>query len=291
MSTLVPANPAAVTVFANPTPNILTLSVPFLRFGRIPIGGRATVARLLNGSLAVFSPIALTPAVRSAVNGLGGDVRYIIAPDIEHHLFLSAWKSAFPDAQLIGIDGLPEKRAAAAAAQTNSPAPADSDSDPQITDIPFAAVFTAANKKTLSIDAPFDESFNYEYVDGHGNKELVFLHKADRALIQADLIFNLPATEQYSKAPEELAQKTSGLLYKIFSSFTHTDPAHITLPRVWQYYVTCKNRESYTESVRRIATWDFDTIIPCHGDVIKGNGKECFTSVMQWFLDSKSKAS
>ncbi|KAL5611428.1 hypothetical protein BROUX41_000962 [Berkeleyomyces rouxiae] len=287
MATLVPRDPAAVTVTAQPTPNILTLSVPFLRFGRIPIGGRATVARLLNGSLAVFSPIALTPAVHTALATLGGDVRYIVAPDAEHHLFLSSWQTAFPSALLIGVDGLPEKRAAAAARAQGKPA----NSGPQITDIPFSAVFTAENKAKLSIDEPFDATFNYEFVDAHGNKELVFLHKADRTLIQADLLFNLPATEQYSKAPEEFAKKSNTLFYKIFASFTHTDPAHMTLPRIWQYYVTCKSKESYEKSMRRIASWDFDTIIPCHGDVIKGDGKERFTSVMMWFLDKKNKSS
>ncbi|KKF92288.1 1-phosphatidylinositol phosphodiesterase [Ceratocystis platani] len=281
---LAPANPEAVVVFARPTANILTLSVPFLRYGRFPIGGRATVARLGDGSLAVFSPIALTPSVRSAVREFGGDVRYIIAPDIEHHMFLSAWKSAFPQAQLIGVEGLPEKRAAAAAARGNGLPQADSYSDPQITDIPFTTVFQATNKATLSIGPAFDESFSYEYVDGHKNKELVFLHKADRVLIQADLIFNLPATEQYSKARQEFDERTSSLRYKIFRSFLHTDVAHMTRPRIWQHYMA-ENKESYKESMRRIADWNFDTIIPCHGDVMKGDGKQRFMSLMKPFLN------
>ncbi|KAL1898407.1 hypothetical protein Cpir12675_001872 [Ceratocystis pirilliformis] len=284
---LAPADPEAVVVFANPTPNILTLSVPFLRYGRFPIGGRATVARLRDGSLAVFSPIALTPSVHSVVREFGGDVRYIIAPDIEHHLFLSAWKSAFPEAQLIGVEGLPEKRAAAAAAAPasgNGLPPADSYSSPQITDIPFTTVFEATNKARLSISPAFDESFSYEYVDGHRNKELVFLHKADRVLIQADLIFNLPATEQYSKAPQEFAEKTSSRAYKIFRSFMHTNVAHMKRPRIWQHYMA-ENRASYKESMRRIVAWNFDTIIPCHGDVMKGDGKQRFMSLMKPFLD------
>jgi hypothetical protein len=42
-SKLVPANPSEVMVIRSVTPNITTLSVPFLRFGRIRIGGRGTV--------------------------------------------------------------------------------------------------------------------------------------------------------------------------------------------------------------------------------------------------------
>ncbi len=42
---------------------------------------------------------------------LGNDVRYITAPDMEHHMFLGPWHSAFPQARVIGPEGLAEKRA------------------------------------------------------------------------------------------------------------------------------------------------------------------------------------
>lgn len=41
--TLIPANPSDVMVIRDVTPNVVTLSVPFLRFNRIPIGGRGTI--------------------------------------------------------------------------------------------------------------------------------------------------------------------------------------------------------------------------------------------------------
>lgn len=42
-SKLVPANPEDVMVIRDVTPNIVTLSVPFSRFGKLRIGGRGTV--------------------------------------------------------------------------------------------------------------------------------------------------------------------------------------------------------------------------------------------------------
>jgi len=42
-SKLVPANPSEVMVIRSVTQNITTLSVPFLRFGRLRIGGRGTI--------------------------------------------------------------------------------------------------------------------------------------------------------------------------------------------------------------------------------------------------------
>jgi hypothetical protein len=82
-SKLVPSNPAEVMVIRDVVPRtITTLSVPFSRFGRIKIGGRGTIVRLQNGSLAVFSPVALTDEVKQKVSELG-EVKYITALDIE----------------------------------------------------------------------------------------------------------------------------------------------------------------------------------------------------------------
>jgi hypothetical protein len=40
---LIPSNPAEVMVIRSITPDIVTLSVPFRRFGRLKIGGRGTI--------------------------------------------------------------------------------------------------------------------------------------------------------------------------------------------------------------------------------------------------------
>ena len=43
MSKLFPTNAAELTVTRQITPNITTLSSPFYRFGRVKLGGRATL--------------------------------------------------------------------------------------------------------------------------------------------------------------------------------------------------------------------------------------------------------
>lgn len=87
---LVPSDPEKVMVIRHVTPNIVTFSTPFLRFGRIKIGGRGTVVKLQTGALAVFSPVALTETVKQESAKLG-TVKYLIAPDQEHHVFLEEW--------------------------------------------------------------------------------------------------------------------------------------------------------------------------------------------------------
>lgn len=155
------------------------------------------VVRLTSGALAVFSPVALTPEVRSTLQSLGNNVRYIAAPDMEHHIFLGPWHKEFPQATFIGPEGLPEKRAS----QKNEM-------------VPFSTIFTRRNKYETRIGEDFDRDFEYEYVDSAPNKELVFFYRPDRTLIQADLMYNPPPTEQYSLSGQAA---TAGILTKIFS--------------------------------------------------------------------------
>lgn len=72
------------------TPEITTFSTPFSRFGKIKIGGRGTLVRMATGSLAVFSPVAWTDTVKKETESQG-TVKYIVAPDQEHHIFLESW--------------------------------------------------------------------------------------------------------------------------------------------------------------------------------------------------------
>jgi len=265
---LIPSDPSAVMVIRSVTPELTTLSVPFARFGLLKIGGRATVVKLRSGSLAVFSPVALTEEVRKTLADTGnGQVKYLIAPDIEHHIFLSQWAQAFPDAAVIGPHGLPEKR----------------EQDPATRGTKFAYVFSPTNKRGMTIDAEFDAEFEYEYFHAHTNRELVFAHKPSRTLIQADVLFNLPATEQYSRAG---VNPTSGILTTIFASIMTTRGSAIWQQRM-MWYVGSSDRKAFKESVECVDKWDFDRIISCHGEVIETGGKQVWEKCTRFFREAK----
>lgn len=51
-SELTPPNPSEVMVIRNVTPNIVTFSVPFLRFGKLNVGGRGTLGKINSKSTA-----------------------------------------------------------------------------------------------------------------------------------------------------------------------------------------------------------------------------------------------
>jgi hypothetical protein len=65
------------------------------------------------GGLWVWSPVALTPEVRAAVDA-SGPVRHLVAPNGLHHTFLAEWAEAYPDARVHAAPGLTERTADAA---------------------------------------------------------------------------------------------------------------------------------------------------------------------------------
>jgi hypothetical protein len=107
--------------------------------------------KLQTGNVAVFSPVSLTSDVKSKVQTMG-PIKYIIAPDLEHHLMVETWAKEYPEAELIAPEGLPEKHPG----------------------LKFAHVFTSKAKSDMHISTEFDREFESEYFPMHPNKELVF---------------------------------------------------------------------------------------------------------------------
>ena len=85
-----------------------------LGFFGIDVGCRMSCIRLREG-VALHSPIELQPQLQEAVARIG-EVRWLIAPNRFHHLFVSDWAQAHPDAEVFIAPGLRKKRADLAAA-------------------------------------------------------------------------------------------------------------------------------------------------------------------------------
>lgn len=274
-SKLAPSDPSSCMVIRQITPNITTLSLPFARFGHAKIGGRATLIKLPSGSVAVFSPVALTSAAKEAAAAMG-PVKYVAALDMEHHLFLPEWQAAFPEAKMIAPAGLKEKRKASGAPSVRF--------DVQFKD---GQTQSGGGEGRLSVDGDgeFDQTFDMEFVAEHGNKELVFNFRPEKTMIQADLFFNLPAIEQYSKSGDN---PHSGITTKLFNALWGTSGSALNWQRRVIWYLIAGDRQKFAESVGRINAWEFDRVVPCHGDVIETGGKTVFRSVFAWFLQGQT---
>ena len=127
---------------------------------------RMAIIRLPGNALFIWSPVALSDELRAAVDALG-DVRFLIAPNSLHHLFLGEWRSAYPTAKLYAPPGLRGRRK-------------DLQFDGDLGDIP----------------AP-EWSEHIDQVVMAGNlitTEVVFFHRKSRTTIFTDLIQHFDAS-------------------------------------------------------------------------------------------------
>jgi hypothetical protein len=90
-------------------PSLYTADGPTVSFFGFPYPTRMAVAALSDGSAWVWSPVALTEELATAVEAVG-PVRHIVSPNKIHHLFLSEWADRWPDAALYAPPGLARKK-------------------------------------------------------------------------------------------------------------------------------------------------------------------------------------
>jgi hypothetical protein len=91
-------------------PSLYVADGPTVSFFGFPYPTRMAVARLSDGSVWVWSPIALTQELADEVQSIG-PVRYIVSPNKLHHLSLQAWAERWPDARLYAPPGLARRKA------------------------------------------------------------------------------------------------------------------------------------------------------------------------------------
>ncbi len=90
-------------------PSLYLADGPTVSFYGFPYPTRMAVARLEDGSVWVWSPVALTPSLVSAVENVG-PVRHIVSPNKIHHLFLQQWAERWPEARLYAPPGLAKRK-------------------------------------------------------------------------------------------------------------------------------------------------------------------------------------
>lgn len=141
-------------------PELYRADGPVISFYGFPYPTRMAVARLAEGALWVWSPIALTAQLAAQVEAIG-PVRHIVSPNKLHHLYLREWAERWPAARLYAPPGLARKA-------------------PELS-------FTA----DLADLAPAPWAPDIEQVTFGGSfamEEVVFFHRPSRTAILGDLI-------------------------------------------------------------------------------------------------------
>ncbi|KAJ3044331.1 hypothetical protein HDV00_002651 [Rhizophlyctis rosea] len=243
-----------MTVIRSLNPNLHIVSRPFLRSGTVAIGIRMSLVRLQNGDVFVYGPTPLDDETKAVVDRLGV-VRYIVCPNIVHHLYVGEYQQAYPSAKVFGVPGLREKRK----------------------DVNFAAILGEDDVKGQSAYG-FESEFDYFVATGSKNKDVLFFHKPSSTLFEADLLINLPAHEQFAEHKEQ----TTGLVQNLANRLLRPDS---TFHKYFLWYAMTTDKTNMQAVARKVANgWKPSVIVPAHGEVIESGALEKFKQLYQWFL-------
>lgn len=210
-----------------------------LRFFGLQFGTRMTVVRLADGSLLLHSPIPLPPRLRARVDALG-PVRHVVSPNKLHHLFLGPALAAYPRARLHVPPGLARKR-------------------PEL-----------AGGEPLTDLAPSAWAGTLDQLVVRGSwmmEEVVFLHRASRTLIVADLC--------------EHFGRQSPLLTRVVARIAGMY-GRPRMPPDWRF--TFRDRAARRAAFARLLAWDFDRVILAHGALLDAGAKPVFEREYAWAL-------
>lgn len=238
------------TVIREVATGVWTFSRPFNRFGFFPVGGRSTAIKLSSGDVWVLASTPLNDETKTKLTELG-PVKYIVSPDAEHHFFLAEFHKAYPEAKLIAVENVVNKKTKEG--------------------LKFAG-FWADNAREPTFG--FEDDIKACYFSGFKKRDVAFFHPASKSLIEADLVFNLPGTEQYSKS------SSSGRIPFISKMNPYSGVAQSMAKGA------ADDKEAMKRDAKTVDEWDFERIIPCHGDVIENDGKKAWRAAYKLYLQS-----
>jgi hypothetical protein len=244
-------------------PGVYTADRPFY-WNKIDVGCRMTVVQLEDGNLWVHSPVGIDQALREALKKLG-TVKYIVSPNYEHLKYAPEWHQAYPDAFMWGCPGLMERmpeikwEGEVTASQLNG----DTEAPENCWDFNTITPLHVDMEVNPFTGKPF---FN----------EVIYFHRPSKTLMTTDFYWNYPTPDgvpnshrggtEWELAPSVESIPFGSRLWKV-----GMDQAY--RPFFKNLMVTDKGR--YEKMVDIILDdFDVETIIPAHGDIIRGDDVE-----------------
>ena len=271
-------------------PSVYTADRPFY-WNKIDVGGRMTVIQLSATSvdptdgrekpqLWVHSPVDLEDSLRDTLKQLGV-VTHVVSPNYEHVKYAKQWGEAYPSAYMWGCPGMMEK-------------------EPQVRwtgELPFGVrPYEFPNAKIM--DGEWDERLwdSKEIQPCHFDTELnpftnkaffnevVFYHTPSQTLLTTDIYWNYPAKDGITNSDLKSLTQQEGLDFggwelapnvpsiPFGSSLWKVGMDKIYLPFYLKLMVRKDEEEFQTLAsyISGITGWEVETLIPCHGDIVRG---------------------
>lgn len=217
---------------------------PDVDFHGFPYPTRMVIVRRAQETLWVWSPIRLQPELADAVTRIGTVVD-LISPNKLHHLFLSEWVQRFPHARLWGPASTIAKRP-------------DLDFAPALTDEPPAAW-----------RGDFDQAWfrGSPFLD-----EVVFLHKASRTAIFADLVQAFG--ESYLQTRSTPWQRALARL----GGITLSAGAHAPLDWRLSFF----DRQGARTARAKVLGWNAERVVMAHGEWCRRDAATFLARSLAW---------
>ena len=256
-STVQSASGSSETVIKTVNSSITTFSAPFLRSGA-EIGVRMSAIKLANNDLILYNPTPLDPETKQKLDQLG-TVKYIVAPSLVHHVYLDPYHTAYPNAKLVGPEGISDKKKMS------------------FVELKDGSVSTANDAMVGWLP-----DVQCQYFPDFTHKEIMLFHQPTKTLFVGDMLWNLPATEQYSAVHDKTRAPTQHSQFSVqhaLDSALHPDG---WLAKALQWSAN-KNTDALKAGLNHVINdWQPTTIVMEHGDVITSGAHEKLQSTYSW---------
>ena len=217
-----------------------------LKFFGLEVGTRMTVIKLSNDSLVIISPIEIDLEIQQQLSTIG-TVRYIIAPNLFHYLYLAQCQQIYPQAQTIAPPGLTTKQPDLKIDRVFSQDAIEFNSELKFVRFEGFRAFVPPQMKTVN--------------------EIVFYHPLSKTLIITDSAFNFDRSFPF----------VTQLAARVLGSY------HVLKPYLLDK-IASQNKQKLKESIDKILAWDFQRVIMAHGTIVENEAKEQLSAGYQWLL-------
>ena len=247
-STVQAASGASETTIRQLNPSVTTFSAPFVRTGA-EVGVRMSAIKLDNGDLVLYNPTELDTQTKAKLESLG-TVRYIVAPNIVHHTFIDPYHAAYPQAKLIGPEGISDKKK-----------------------IPFMELKEAAESGAYTSQIGWGNDLQLQYFPDFSQKEIMLFHTPTKTLFVGDMLWNLPANEAYTNVNDKTRQPVHQGQFSVQHAVDHHLNPEGWLGKALQWTANKPTDALKAGLKRAIYEWQPQTIVMQHGDVITSDAR------------------
>lgn len=239
LTTIIPPSTSAKSA-----PGIYAAERPFV-WNKIDVGGRSLIATIPSGGLLVHSPVELNDELGLELKAIG-DVRVVISPNYEHLKYARQWHEAFPKAEMWACPGLPER---------------------------MPDVNWSKEMKTETVDEFLDcVHFDCEKNPFTGKaffNEIVFFYRPTKTMFCSDVFWNYPDSPLPNYQDEMPIVKNEEIDVPFGSRAWKFGMDKVYLP-FYRSFMTLGLKDEFSAAKAKVLSWDIETIVPCHGDVIYG---------------------